>query len=88
MSRSFVGHDGHAAPADFQPEHERGYSVAGFMVGRAFVSASPAVHCTPLRHGKSSMAFGPYRKTNPQNCEDHICDPGRQQMKGCCNHHN
>jgi hypothetical protein len=41
-----------------------------------------------LRHGKSSVSFGPYRKTNPQNPEDHIGDPGRQQMSGCRNHHN
>jgi hypothetical protein len=40
----FVGHDGHAPSADLQPEHERGYGVAGFMVGRAFVSAFPAIH--------------------------------------------
>jgi hypothetical protein len=41
-----------------------------------------------LRAGKSSMAFRPYRETNPQNCEDHTGDPGRQQMKDCRNHHN
>jgi hypothetical protein len=37
---------------------------------------------------KSSVVFGPYRKTNPQNSEDHIGDPGRQQMSGRRNHHN
>jgi hypothetical protein len=45
-----VGHDGHASPADLQPEHERGYGVASFVIGRAFVPASPLIHCTSLRH--------------------------------------
>jgi hypothetical protein len=40
-----------------------------------------------LRHGKSSVAFGPYRKTNPQSAKDHMDDPGQQQVKGCRNHH-
>ena len=36
--------------------------------------------------GKSSMAFGPYRKTNPQNCHTEFspvpCDPfARQTLK-------
>jgi hypothetical protein len=61
--------------------------VTGFMVGRAFGSASPAIHFH-LMCGKSSMAFWPYRKTNPQNCKDYIGDPSRQQMKSCRNHHN
>ncbi len=26
-------------------------------------------------------------QTNPQSAEDHIGDPGRQQMKRCRNHH-
>jgi hypothetical protein len=34
------------------------------------------------------VGFVPYRKTNPQNGEHHKGDPGRQQMKGCRNHHN
>ncbi len=34
------------------------------------------------------VTFGPYRKTNPQNCEDHIGNPGRQQMSGCRYHQN
>jgi hypothetical protein len=38
--------------------------------------------------GMLLVTFGPYRKTNPQNCEDHIGNPGRQQMSGCPNHEN
>jgi len=34
------------------------------------------------------VAFGPYRKTNPQSAEDYIGNPWRQQMKGSRNHQN
>jgi hypothetical protein len=42
----------------------------------------------PASMGKSSVCFGPYPKTNPQNGEDQKGDPARQQMKGCRNHQN
>jgi hypothetical protein len=58
----FVGHDGYTLSADLQPEHERGYGVAGFVVGRAFVSASPAIHCISCVTGNHRWPFGPIAK--------------------------
>jgi hypothetical protein len=54
----FVGHHGHTLPADLQPEDECGYGVAGFMVGRAFVSASPAIHCISCVTGNHRWPLG------------------------------
>ena len=48
----------------------------------------PRTEAEALRYRKSSLAFGPYRKTNPQSAEDHKGDPGRKQMKSCGNHQN
>jgi len=52
-----------------------------FFIATAFIAL-------PASKGKSSVSFGPYRKTNPQSAEDHKGDPGRKQMKGCGNHQN
>jgi len=74
--------------------HRRGFFKQtrlrrGQLHGRPCFRACVSVASSHLlRHGKSSVAFGPYRKTNPQTAEDHIGDPGRQQMSGCRNHQN
>jgi hypothetical protein len=55
----FVSNDAHAAPADLQSEHNSGHSMTGFSCLRVWrFIALPG-------HGKSSVGFGPYRKTNP-----------------------
>jgi hypothetical protein len=83
-----VRHDAHSAFADLQCKHKRGNGVAGFMVKPCFRACVSGASLALLRHGKSSVGFGPYRKTNPQNGEDHIGDRDRQKMKGCRNHQN
>jgi hypothetical protein len=84
------------AAFDVTPEDQFAYGIPPIFAIRTTVITNRSECCPQanalslhfLRHGKSSMAFGRYRKTNPQNGKDHIGDPGRQQMKGCRNHHN
>ncbi len=56
-------------------------SVPSFRGRKPALGRLHSVRALPpaaLRRGKSSAGFRPYRKTNPQNGEDHIGDPGRQ----------
>jgi len=57
-------------------------------VSRLLLFNATAFIALPTSMGKSSVSFGPYPKTNPQNGEDHKGDPRRQQMNCCRNHQN
>jgi hypothetical protein len=53
-----VRHDAHSAFADLQCKHKRGNGVAGFMVSRAFVLASPALHWPSCVTGNHRWVLG------------------------------